>query len=179
MALAGSARQQQLTLAILEETPCMDTNALPGLQKNLPILKQLEKNKLFRIQLFPLHDDTIREKLLSDWVFNSRFFLSQPLIGIYEYFGPKISMYFGWLGKFNYRAAEEYLNGVPAFYNRFLVGAAFIGILSWYWQSYSKYTVMLYAILFALVNPIFVGLWKRHQVGRLAYPLKHCSSDFG
>ncbi|XWS12038.1 hypothetical protein CRYUN_Cryun37aG0056200 [Craigia yunnanensis] len=51
-------------------------------------------------QVFPLHDETKRKKLLRSWALNCWDFTSQPIDEIYAYFGTKIAVYFAFLGMY-------------------------------------------------------------------------------
>ncbi|XP_044484669.1 anoctamin-like protein At1g73020 isoform X2 [Mangifera indica] len=63
------------------------------------LLKRLESEGIIK-QVFPLHDETKRRKLLRSWALNWWDLTEQPIDEIYSYYGTKIAIYFAFLGKY-------------------------------------------------------------------------------
>ncbi|XP_055844830.1 anoctamin-6 isoform X2 [Episyrphus balteatus] len=62
---------------------------------------------------YPLHDDNDKDLLLSEWATVRKWMDHQPLDSVREYFGPKVALYYAWLG----------------FYTHMLIPVSIIGIL--------------------------------------------------
>ncbi|XP_044479470.1 anoctamin-like protein At1g73020 isoform X2 [Mangifera indica] len=63
------------------------------------LVKRLESEGIIK-QVFPLHDETKRRKLLRSWALNWWDLTEQPIDEIYSYYGTKIAIYFAFLGKY-------------------------------------------------------------------------------
>ncbi|KAH1240222.1 Anoctamin-like protein [Glycine max] len=63
------------------------------------LLLKLESVEIVK-QVFPLHDEQKRKKLLRSWALQWWDFTSQPIDEIYSYYGAKIAIYFAFLGMF-------------------------------------------------------------------------------
>ncbi|PPD71606.1 hypothetical protein GOBAR_DD31497 [Gossypium barbadense] len=63
------------------------------------LLQRLELEGIVK-QVFPLHDEIKRKKLLRSWALNWWDFTAQPIDEIYAYFGTKIAVYFAFLGMY-------------------------------------------------------------------------------
>ncbi|XP_075663864.1 anoctamin-like protein At1g73020 [Castanea sativa] len=63
-------------------------------------LVQKLKSVDFIKQVFPLHDEMKRKKLLKNWALNWWDITDQPIDEIYSYFGAKIAIYFAFLGMY-------------------------------------------------------------------------------
>ncbi|XP_031744375.1 anoctamin-like protein At1g73020 isoform X2 [Cucumis sativus] len=63
------------------------------------LVRTLESKKIVK-QIFPLHDEIRRKKLLGNWALNWWDFTGQPIDEVYSYFGPKIALYFAFLGMY-------------------------------------------------------------------------------
>ncbi|KAM4110992.1 hypothetical protein ACJW30_05G033900 [Castanea mollissima] len=68
-----------------------------GVDENLV---QKLKSVDFIKQVFPLHDEMKRKKLLKNWALNWWDITDQPIDEIYSYFGAKIAIYFAFLGMY-------------------------------------------------------------------------------
>lgn len=63
------------------------------------LIRTLESKKIVK-QIFPLHDEIMRKKLLGNWALNWWDFTGQPIDEVYSYFGAKIALYFAFLGMY-------------------------------------------------------------------------------
>ncbi|XP_022964132.1 anoctamin-like protein At1g73020 isoform X1 [Cucurbita moschata] len=63
------------------------------------LIRTLESKKIVK-QIFPLHDEIRRKKLLGNWALNWWEFTGQPLDEVYSYFGTKVALYFAFLGMY-------------------------------------------------------------------------------
>ncbi|KAF0688583.1 Aste57867_19828 [Aphanomyces stellatus] len=150
--LPGSARTQQVILAVLREAS-VDDNLYLG-DDNLELAFHAQE-RLFpqlqahlKVALFPLHNEDARHNLLQKWRQNPLYTI--PFESIHSYFGPEISMYFVWLD----------------FYTRFLVVPSVVGVALFLleWQGI-KTSVYMWpcTILLAMSTSVFVDAWKKTQ----------------
>ncbi|KAG6575489.1 Anoctamin-like protein, partial [Cucurbita argyrosperma subsp. sororia] len=63
------------------------------------LVRTLESKKIVK-QIFPLHDEIRRKKLLGNWALNWWNLTGQPIDEVYSYFGAKIALYFAFLGMY-------------------------------------------------------------------------------
>lgn len=118
-----------------------------------PLLRKLESKKIVK-EVFPLHDETERKKLLRSWALNWWDFTNQPIDEIYAYFGMKIATYFAFLGMYTrwmlFPAAFGFILQLVDFGSLQLLAVPvfFISIISW-------------AVL-------FFQFWKRKNAALLA-----------
>lgn len=63
------------------------------------LLRRLEAEGIVK-QVFPLHDEANRKKLLRNWALKFKDLTSQPIDEIYSYFGVKTAVYFSFLGMY-------------------------------------------------------------------------------
>ncbi|KAG2379897.1 Anoctamin-like protein [Vigna angularis] len=63
------------------------------------LILKLESENIVK-QVFPLHDEKKRKKLLSSWALHWWHFTNQPIDEIYTYYGAKIAIYFAFLGMY-------------------------------------------------------------------------------
>ncbi|KAJ0397453.1 hypothetical protein P43SY_006552 [Pythium insidiosum] len=150
--LRGAARSQQLTRLLLREFRLPNDVYLRGdtlvLRAQRRLLRELGRHDhLLRAQLFPLHRERAREKLLALW--SQQRALHVPLTAVSQYFGPKLAMYFAWL--------ECYTDALfaPA------VGGAIVYLLFAHWHLRVRIAVL--AIAVALGTSLFADTWKRRQ----------------
>ncbi|CAK4628933.1 hypothetical protein LEN26_020139 [Aphanomyces euteiches] len=139
-AFPGSARTQQVILAVLREAS-VDDNLYLG-DENLELAFHAQE-KLFpqlqehiKVALFPLHNEDARHHLVQKWHSNPMY--SIPFESIHSYFGPELSMYFVWLD----------------FYTRFLVVPSLFGLGLYFMEAYGFSTT---------ATSVFVDSWKKTQ----------------
>lgn len=105
-------------------------------------------------QVFPLHDEIKRKKLLHSWALCWRDFTSQPIDEIHAYFGTKIAVYFAFLGM----------------YTRWLLFPAAFGLMLQIIDLGSLRLLVLpiFFISIILWAIIFSQFWKRKNAALLA-----------
>ncbi|XP_022715088.1 anoctamin-like protein At1g73020 [Durio zibethinus] len=110
------------------------------------LLLRLELEGIVK-QVFPLHDETKRKKLLRSWALNCWDFTSQPLDEIYAYFGTKIAVYFAFLGM----------------YTRWMLFPAAFGLILQLIDFGSLQLLVLPAFFISIVlwAVLFFQFWKR------------------
>ncbi|XP_055909970.1 anoctamin-5 isoform X2 [Eupeodes corollae] len=64
---------------------------------------------------YPLHDDNDKELLLNEWATIRKWADHQPLENVREYFGPKVALYFAWLGFYTHMLIPVSIIGVICF----------------------------------------------------------------
>lgn len=126
------------------------------------LLKKLESQRIVK-EVFPLHDEVKRKKLLHTWALHWWDFTSQPIDEIYSYFGTKIAIYFAFLGM----------------YTRWLLFPATFGLILQIFDfgSLQLLVLPLFFISITLWAIMFPQFWKRKNVALLArwhisYPIK-------
>ncbi|EOY27034.1 Uncharacterized protein TCM_028984 isoform 1 [Theobroma cacao] len=110
------------------------------------LLRRLELEGIVR-QVFPLHDETKRKKLLRNWALNCWDFTNQPIDDIYAYFGTKIAVYFAFLGM----------------YTRWMIFPAAFGLILQLVDFGSLQLLVLPAFFISIVlwAVLFFQFWKR------------------
>lgn len=64
---------------------------------------------------YPLHDDNDKELLLKEWASVWKWMNHQPLDYVREYFGPKVALYFAWLGFYTHMLIPVSIFGIICF----------------------------------------------------------------
>lgn len=151
--LAGLAQTQQLTKLILTE--CRADHNLHLASGALVfaahdnVLKQLARRTDVSVQLYPLHRDDFRKRMIHKWARHATH--APPLDDIYAYYGPKIAMYFAWLD----------------FYTRMLVVPSACGLGLYIAAAAGHFSVQksycALSFLLAIGTSVFVDLWRRQQ----------------
>ncbi|XWS16255.1 hypothetical protein CRYUN_Cryun34aG0069300 [Craigia yunnanensis] len=110
------------------------------------LLQKLELEGIVK-QVFPLHDETKRKKLLRSWALNCWNFTNQPIDEIYVYFGTKIAVYFAFLGM----------------YTRWMIFPAAFGLILQLVDFGSLQLLVLPAFFISVVlwAVLFFQFWKR------------------
>eukprot|EP00250_Pteridium_aquilinum_P007824 c17468_g1_i1 orf=165-2180(+) len=132
---------------------------IPGETKKLTwqpgesLLSKLMAAKVIKDVLI-LHEDKKRKELLHNWAFKWGDFTSQPVDSIYLYFGPKVAIYFTFLGM----------------YTQWLFYPSIIGIFFYYtdlgsWESIVPPLFSMLAVTWAV---LFLQFWKRKNAAVLA-----------
>ncbi|RLN95321.1 hypothetical protein BBJ28_00008166 [Nothophytophthora sp. Chile5] len=161
--LTGAAQGQRLCKLILSELRleldvCCphDAGHGPETDSGAPVLLSAREKLLPQVlrapgftnaTLYPLHRDEARQQLTRRWRTQSAL-ASPPLADIYAYFGPRIAMYFAWLG----------------FYTRMLVVPGIVGVLVHVLAMFKlapSYT--LHCMLVAIGTSLLADLWRRRQ----------------
>ncbi|KAM1412437.1 hypothetical protein EV2_025628 [Malus domestica] len=126
------------------------------------LLQQLESERIVK-EVFPLHDEIIRKKLLHSWALHWWDFTNQPIDEIYSYFGTKIAIYFAFLGM----------------YTRWLLFPAAFGLIMHMFDFGSLQLLVLpiFFISIILWAIMFSQFWKRKNNALLArwqisYPVR-------
>ncbi|KAL5579392.1 hypothetical protein UlMin_011834 [Ulmus minor] len=117
------------------------------------LLQKLESEGIVK-EVFPLHDEAQRKKLLHNWALNWWELTNQPLDEIYSYFGTKIAVYFAFLGM----------------YTQWLLFPAAFGIVLQIIDFGSLQLLMLpiFFISIILWAIMFSQFWKRKNAALLA-----------
>ncbi|KAL1339025.1 hypothetical protein AAHE18_U002200 [Arachis hypogaea] len=117
------------------------------------LLPKLESEIIIK-QIFPLHDDKIRKKLLKTWALQWWDFTTQPVDEIYAYYGSKIAIYFAFLGM----------------YTQWLLFPAVVGLIVYFIDYGSANLVVLPAFFIAVIlwAIMFSQFWKRKNAALLA-----------
>lgn len=150
-------RYRCLDSIIRKTTSCNNTTVkvlIPLLQREIEIepdvtlVPLLEKNGFIK-ECFPLHVEFMRRKLLRQWALNWFSFL-QPLDDINAYFGPKVAIYFAFLGM----------------YTKWLGFLACIGLIFYFcdWGDYTVAIPPIFGTLVVLWGMLFLQFWKRRSV---------------
>ncbi|XP_044494970.1 anoctamin-like protein At1g73020 isoform X2 [Mangifera indica] len=117
------------------------------------LLKRLESEGIVK-QVFPLHDETKRRKLLRSWALSWWDVTDQPIDEIYSYYGTKVAIYFAFLGKFT---------------NWMFFPAAFALILQFFdFGSFQWLVLPAFFISIILWAVFFFQFWKRKNYALLA-----------
>lgn len=118
-----------------------------------PLLSRLISEGIVKDVLI-LHEESKRKELLHKWAFKWRDFTSQPIDSIYSYFGPKVAIYFAFLGM----------------YTQWLIFPALFGIFFYFkdlgsWESVVPPLFSMLAVSWAV---LFLQFWKRKNAALLA-----------
>ncbi|KAJ7963140.1 Anoctamin [Quillaja saponaria] len=127
------------------------------------LLQKLESEKIVK-QVFPLHDERKRKKLLKSWALHWWSFTYQPIDEIYLYYGPKIAIYFAFLGK----------------YTRWMLFPAAFGLTLQLVDFGSLQLFMLPAFFIVVIlwAVMFSQFWKRTNSAILArWPISYAVAD--
>ncbi|CAI9766121.1 unnamed protein product [Fraxinus pennsylvanica] len=118
-----------------------------------PLLRKLESESIVK-EVFPLHDENKRKKLLRSWALNWWDFTTQPIDEIYLYYGVKIAIYFAFLGK----------------YTRWLLFPAALGLTLQLVDFGSIQLLVLPIFFICLISwaVLFFQFWKRKNSALLA-----------
>ncbi|XVE88756.1 hypothetical protein DITRI_Ditri19aG0094400 [Diplodiscus trichospermus] len=110
------------------------------------LLLRLESEGIVK-QVFPLHVETTRKKLLKSWALNCWDLTSQPVDEIYAYFGTKVAVYFAFLGM----------------YTRWMIFPAAFGLIMQLVDFGSLKLLVLPAFFVSIVlwAVLFFQFWKR------------------
>ncbi|KAI4355543.1 hypothetical protein L6164_004304 [Bauhinia variegata] len=117
------------------------------------LLQKLESENIVK-QLFPLHDEKKRKKLIWSWALKWWDFTNQPIDEIYSYYGAKIAIYFAFLGM----------------YTRWLLFLAAFG-LALHFIDFGPLQLLVLPIFFIvgiLWAVTFSQFWKRKNAALLA-----------
>ncbi|GAV80270.1 Anoctamin domain-containing protein [Cephalotus follicularis] len=117
------------------------------------LLQKLESEGIIK-QVFPLHDEITRKKLLRNWALNWWDLTRQPIDEIYLYFGLKIAVYFSFLGM----------------YTRWLLFPAGFGLILQLidFGSLQLLVLPVFFISIILWAVLFFQFWKRKNSALLA-----------
>ncbi|KAJ0007254.1 hypothetical protein Pint_28874 [Pistacia integerrima] len=117
------------------------------------LLKKLECEGIIK-QVFPLHDETKRRKLLRSWALNWWDLTDQPIDEIYSYYGTKVAIYFAFLGK----------------YTRWMFFPAAFGLILQFvdFGSLQLLVLPVFFISIILWAVLFFQFWKRKNYALLA-----------
>lgn len=116
-----------------------------------PLLRKLESENIVK-EVFPLHDENKRKKLLRSWALNWWDFTTQPIDEIYLYYGVKIAIYFAFLGK----------------YTRWLLFPAALGLTLQLVDFGSILVLPIFFICLISWAVLFFQFWKRKNSALLA-----------
>ncbi|PON96104.1 Anoctamin [Trema orientale] len=117
------------------------------------LLQKLEAEGIVK-DVFPLHDEIKRKKLLHSWALHWRGFTDQPIDEIYSYFGTKIAVYFAFLGM----------------YTKWLLFPALFGLMLQIidFGSMQLLVLPIFFISITLWAIMFSQFWKRKNAALLA-----------
>ncbi|KAI4329178.1 hypothetical protein L6164_021470 [Bauhinia variegata] len=117
------------------------------------LLQKLESENIVK-QVFPLHDEKKRKKLLRSWALKWWDVTNQPIDEIYSYYGAKIAIYFAFLGM----------------YTRWLLFVAAFGLALHFIDFGPLQLVVLptFFIVVILWAVMFSQFWKRKNSALLA-----------
>lgn len=147
--LTGHAQTQQLTKLILKECRTDHNlylaNGALVFEAEKKLLNQLALRDDLTIQLYPLHRDDFRARMIKKWTQHPTY--APPLYDIYQYYGPKIAMYFAWLD----------------FYTNMLIVPSICGVCLYVAGQFNAQSYSLLSFLLAIGTSVFVDLWRRKQ----------------
>ncbi|XP_030491491.2 anoctamin-like protein At1g73020 [Cannabis sativa] len=117
------------------------------------LLQKLKSESIVK-DVFPLHDEIKRKKLIHSWALHWRDFTRQPIDEIYSYYGTKIAVYFAFLGM----------------YTRWLLFPAFFGLTLQIidFGSLQLLVLPIFFISIILWAIMFSQFWKRKNAALLA-----------
>ncbi|KAI7757327.1 hypothetical protein M8C21_031455 [Ambrosia artemisiifolia] len=134
---------------VILKSNCRDVVWEPGES----LVRKLEKEGIVK-EVFPIHDEMKRKRLLRCWALNWWDLTDQPLDEIYCYYGPKIATYFAFLGMY-----AKWLF-IPAAFGIILQSVAF--------RSLQFLVLPLFFICIVSWAAFFFQFWKRKNSTLLA-----------
>ncbi|KAH9664784.1 Anoctamin-like protein [Citrus sinensis] len=128
------------------------------------LLQTLESKGIVK-QVFPLHAEMKRKKLLRSWALNWWDLTDQPIDEIYSYFGTKVAIYFAFLGK----------------YTQWLFFPAALGLIVQLvdFGSLQLLALPVFFISITLWAVLFFQFWKRKNYALLARWQINCTIGIG
>ncbi|XP_076908450.1 anoctamin-like protein At1g73020 isoform X2 [Bidens hawaiensis] len=134
---------------VILKSNCRDIRWEPGES----LVQKLEKEAIVK-EVFPIHDELKRKRLLKSWALNWWDLTNQPLDEVYAYYGAKIATYFAFLGM----------------YTNWLFFAAAFGILvqSVNFRSLQFVVLPFFFICILSWAALFLQFWKRKNSVLLA-----------
>ncbi|MCO5597813.1 hypothetical protein L7F22_051897 [Adiantum nelumboides] len=117
------------------------------------LLSKLKYVKVVK-DVFVLHDENERQHLLQEWAWNWTGFTSQPIDHIYSYLGPKVAIYFTFLGMYTQWLLYPSIAGL--FFSYLNLGS---------WEALVPPLLSMLAVSWAV---LFLQFWKRKNAALLA-----------
>lgn len=142
-----NSTQEEVALRFFDETK--ESIWKPGES----LLSRLMSEKIVK-EVLILHEESKRKVLLHNWALKWGDFTSQPIDSIYSYFGPKVAIYFAFLGM----------------YTRWLLYPAIVGIF-FYFKNLGTWDAIvppLFSMLAVTWAVLFLQFWKRKNAALLA-----------
>lgn len=115
--------------------------------------------------VFPLHDERKRKKLIRNWALDWCSIAAQPLDEIYSYFGTKIAIYFGFLGM----------------YTRWMLFPAALGLVAQAVDFGSMQVLVLPLFVVSVISwaVLYFQFWKRKNSEFLArWQMSNSSGEY-
>ncbi|KAK3009325.1 hypothetical protein RJ639_014466 [Escallonia herrerae] len=118
-----------------------------------PLIRKLESEVIVK-EVFSLHDEEKRKRLLRSWALNWWGFTNQPIDKVYSYFGPKIAIYFAFLGM----------------YTKWMLFPAAFGLILQLVDFGSLQLLVLPVFFISIISwaVLFLQFWKRKNSALLA-----------